>query len=365
MSPASSPATARRGPLVRSTPVDRTTVGETRRRAIGGALFLLGVLIVGVIGYKLIGGRTASWLDALYMTVITLTTTGYREVIDISMNPIGQLFTIVLLLFGATGVIYFATTITAFVVEGDLTQLFRRGRMERRISALTGHVVVCGAGRTGTSVVRELRASGQLAVVVDQRADVVLRFEQDRPDCPTVEGDATDLDTLVAAGLARATGLVICTDDDKSALVIAVTARQLNPALRIVSRASDARAAQRLRGAGVDAAVSLATFGGLRLANELVRPGVTSFLDQLLHDAEQPLEIGEITVDQASPVANQPVQALSLHEFGASLLLLAVRTASGATSFNPAATERVPVDGRLIVMGTPEAIARLRQRIEG
>jgi voltage-gated potassium channel len=338
-------------------------VHATRRRAIGAALFLLGVLVVGVIGYKLIGGREATWLDALYMTVVTLTTTGYREVIDIATNPIGQLFTIALLLFGATGVIYFATTITAFVVEGDLTQLFRRGRMERRIDALSGHVVICGVGRTGSAVVRELGVIGRQAVAVDQRAEVLARFAQDSVDCPTVEGDATDIDTLHAAGIARASGLVICTDDDKSALVIAVTARQLNPTLRIVSRASDARAAQRLRGAGVDAAVSLATFGGLRLANELVRPGVTGFLDQLLHDVAQPLQIAEIAVPPASRYAEQPVHALALRDFGASLLLLALRTPQGATAFNPASSERVLPGGQLIVMGEPEAIARLQQRV--
>jgi voltage-gated potassium channel len=334
-----------------------------RRRVLGAALFLVAVLIVGVIGYKLIGGARATWLDALYMTVVTLTTTGYREVIDIASNPAGQLFTITLLLFGATGVIYFATTITAFVVEGDLTQLFRRGRMERRIETLRDHAVICGAGRTGTAVVRELRMIGREVVVIDERADVLARFETEHPDCPTVEGDATDLETLQAAGVERATGLVICTDDDKDALVVAVTARQLNARLRIVSRGSDARAVQRLRGAGVDAAVSLATFGGLRLANELVRPGVTGFLDELLHDPTRALRIEEVAVLPGSSAAAQPVRALGLQEYGAALLLLALRAPDGRTSFNPSPDVLVPSGGHLIVMGGPEAIQALRRRV--
>lgn len=337
----------------------------SRARVAGAALFLVGVLVVGVVGYKLIGGRDASWLDALYMTVVTLTTTGFREVIDIADNPVGQLFTIVLLLFGATGVLYFATTITAFVVEGDLTQLFRRGRMERRIEALAGHAVICGAGRTGTAVVRELRNSGRSAVVIDQRAEVLAQFEREVPECPTVEGDATEIETLQCAGVTRASGVVICTDDDKSALVIAITARQLNPGVRIVSRASDIRAVTRLRAAGVDAALSLATFGGLRLANELVRPGVTGFLDQLLHDTAQPLDIVEIAVTAVSPLAGRTVHELALTEFGGSLLLLALRLPTGTTAFNPPGGVVIPADGHLIVMGTPDAIAGLRRRVDG
>jgi voltage-gated potassium channel len=351
------------GPVRARLSASRAAYEAGRRRVAGAALFLMAVLVVGVIGYKLIGGATASWLDALYMTVVTLTTTGYREVIDIAENPTGQLFTITLLLFGATGVIYFATTITAFVVEGDLTQLFRRGRMERRIEQLRGHAVICGAGRTGTAVVRELRTMGRAVVVIDERADVLARFETEHPDCPAVEGDATDLETLQAAGVERAAGLVICTDDDKDALVVAVTARQLNPGLRIVSRGSDARAVQRLRGAGVDAAVSLATFGGLRLANELVRPGVTGFLDELMHDPAQGLRIEELPVGTASPAAGRPVQALALQEYGTQLLLLALRAPGGATVFNPAGEVPVPAGGELIVMGAPEAIQRLRERV--
>jgi len=329
-----------------------------QRRARNAALLLVALFAIGVTGYKLLGGASHTWIQALYMATITLSTTGMRDVIPTD-TPRIQAFTIAYLVFGATAAVYTLSTITAFIVEGDLTKGFRRRRMQGTIDAMQGHFVVCGAGQTGTAVLRELVSTQRVCVAIEHNHQHIAATERDFPDVPILHGDCSDDETLTRAGVQRAAGIVICTDDDKIGLVTTVLARQLNPKIRIVARATTERAASRLRQAGADGVVAPAQIGGMRLASELVRPSVVSFLDQMLRDTNRNLRIEEVEVNNLSLFVGKPVSSLKLHEYGSGLLLLAVRRATGEYTFNPAADTLVAAGCHLIVMGDPASVTRL------
>lgn len=338
----------------------RDEISILGRRILTPVMVLVVVYLVGVVGYKVIGGRGHSWLDALYMTTITLTTTGYREVIDITEHPSAMIFTIVLLLFGATAVVVTFSMITAYVVEGDLTAGFRRRRMQRRIDAMREHTIVCGAGQTGSAVVRELVSTERPCVAIESSAERAAVFERQFPDVPVLVGDCTDDEVLTQAGIGFASGVVVCTDDDKVALVTTVLARQMAPKARLVARALDEKAAQRLRQSGADATVSPGNIGGMRMASELLRPSVVTFLDQMLRDENRNLRIEEVHVEQGSAFDGTDVESLRLHEYGTGLLLLAMRSRDGSYLFNPPAATQVNGGCYLIVMGDPPSVLHVQ-----
>lgn len=233
--------------------------------------------------------------------------------------------------------------------------------MQKRIDALRGHTIVCGAGQTGTAVVNELVSTQRLAVAIESSAERAAVFERQFPNVPVMVGDCTDDEVLTQAGIGYASGIVVCTDDDKVALVTTVLARQMAPKARLVVRAADERAAARLRQSGADAAVSPGRIGGMRMASELLRPNVVTFLDQMLRDENRNLRIEEVQVQQGSSLDARQVDSLRLHEYGTGLLLLAMRTRDGGYVFNPTAS--TPVNGgcHLIVMGDPASVNHLRE----
>lgn len=231
--------------------------------------------------------------------------------------------------------------------------------MQKRIDGMSGHFIVCGAGQTGTTVLRELVSTQRPCVAIEHNHQHVATIERDMPDVPVLHGDSSDDETLIKAGIARAAGIVICTDDDKIVLVTTVLARQLNPKIRVIARATTEKAAARLKQAGADGVVSPAQIGGMRLASELVRPGVVSFLDQMLRDTNRNLRIEEVPVAERSALAGRELSALRLHEYGSGLLLLAMRTGPGGYLFNPPASTPVLGGCSLIVMGDPQSVRAL------
>jgi voltage-gated potassium channel len=338
---------------------DETELKSLQRRVTIAALLILAVFVVGVVGYRIIGAPDHGWLDAVYMTTMLLTTTPLREAVP-THSKAAEVFTTLLLLFGATAAVYTLSMITAFVVEGDMTQGFRRRRMQKGIDAMTGHFIVCGAGQTGTSVLRELTNTQRACVAIEHNHEHVAEIASAFPGIAVLHGDCSDDETLTTAGVQRAAGIVVCTDDDKNALVTTVLARQLNPKIRVVARATTEKAASRLRQAGADGVVSPAQIGGMRLASELVRPSVVGFLDQMLRDTNRNLRLEDVPVTPGSSLAGQEVSSLKLHEYGTGLLLLAVRTREGEYLFNPAASMRVQPGSHLIAMGDPVSVQRLR-----
>jgi voltage-gated potassium channel len=330
-----------------------------RHRVLLAALGLLLVLAFSVVGYRILGGTQHGWMDALYMSIIMLSTSGLKEVIPTDSRP-AMIFTMAVMLVGATASVYALSMITAFVVEGDLTQGFRRRRMQKRIDAMSGHFIVCGAGQTGSTVLRELVRTQRACVTIEQNHAHLVTLEAELPGLPALHGDCSDDETLLRAGIARAAGIVVCTDDDKNALVTTVLARQLNPHVRVIARASTDKAAARLRQAGADGVVSPAQIGGMRLVSELVRPTVVTFLDSMLRDTNRNLRIEEVRVEAGSACDGRTLASLKLRESGNDLLLVAIRTASGDYVFNPSGETLLTPGSHLIAMGDPASVGALR-----
>jgi voltage-gated potassium channel len=332
---------------------------QLRRRLAVGAAFLLAVVVLGVIGYRILAPHE-SWVDILYMTVITLTTVGYGEVIE--LGPGGRVFTIVLLLFGISGAGYFLSTATAFLLEGQLSHVFLRRRMTRDISRLTGHQIVCGSDETALYAARELLSTRRDAVLVcddPSRADT-LRAQL--PSMPVVVGDPTSDEIQLSAGVRRAAGILVCTASDKDNLIATLTARQLNPAIRIVSRVEDVAGASRVRNVGADAVVSPNFIGGLRMVSELIRPTVVSFLDEMLRDREKNLRIEEVEVDDASPLVGRALGDFDLRAIS-SALLLACRQGGEPWTYNPQPSLPITPGLVLIVMGSPDDVVAVREAV--
>jgi voltage-gated potassium channel len=320
------------------------------RRFVWAAVILIAIVLIGTVGYWFIGGRQYSFVDTLYMTVITITTIGFAEIIDLSGNLGGRIFTIFIAISGVGTMAYIVTNITALIVEGQLTESFRRRRMEKIAGNYKDHYIVCGLGRVGCYIANELHATRRPHVVVDVNKSNVGGSLESFRDEVFIEGDATDSDTLLRAGVEKAAGLFAVAGDDNQNLVVSLTAKQLNPKLRVVARCNDMRNSQKMKKAGADAVVSPCAIGGLRMASEMVRPTVVSFLDIMLRDREKNLRVEELPVPES--LVGRPISALNLKRFP-HVLLLAVRTREDWV-YNPSESYVIDQKNTLVFMTTPE-----------
>jgi voltage-gated potassium channel len=320
------------------------------RKFIWAGAILAAIVVIGTVGYWFIGDRQYSFVDTLYMTVITITTVGFEEVVNLSGNPAGRIFTIFIAVSGIGIMAYIVTNITALIVEGELTKSFRRRRMEKIAGSYRGHYIVCGLGRVGCHIANELHATRRPHVVVDINKDHIEKSLVSIQDEVFIEGDATDGDTLLKAGIENAAGLFAVTEDDNQNLVLSLTAKQLNPRLKVVARCNDTKNVERTKRAGADAVVSPTAIGGMRMASEMLRPTVVSFLDVMLRDRERNLRVEEFLVPDS--FVGQPISALNLKRFSRSLLL-AIRTAKDWV-YNPPESHVIDRNNILVIMTTPE-----------
>jgi voltage-gated potassium channel len=324
-------------------------------------IFLAGVLSVGTLGYWFIGGRHYSVVDCLYMTFITITTIGYGEIIDMSGNPAGRIFTIFVAISGISIATYILSNLTAFMVEGELSKAFRRRKMEKMIKKLKEHYIVCGIDGVGFYILSELAGTKRSHVMIDIDKGAIEKALETLPESIFIQGDATDSDVLVAAGITGAKGLFAVTGDDNQNLVISLSAKQLNPNIRVVASCKDLKNTDRLKKACADAVVSPTSIGGLRMASEMVRSTVVSFLDTMLRDREKNLRIEEIAVP--ATFAGKTVSELPLREFP-HILLLAIKT-EGDWIYNPPGNHTMTFGDILIVMTTPEERSELERIFRG
>ena len=320
------------------------------RRFVWGGAILLAIILIGTVGYWFIGGRQYSFVDTLYMTVITITTIGFAEIIDLSGNVGGRIFTIFIAISGVGIMAYIVTNITALVVEGELTESFRRRRMEKIACKCTDHYIVCGLGSVGCCIANELHATKRPHVIVDVDKKNIERSLGSLHDEVFIEGDATDSNTLLKAGVEKARGLFAVTGDDNQNLVVSLTAKQINPKLRVVARCTDMKNSEKMKKAGADAVVSPNAIGGLRMASEMVRPTVVSFLDIMLRDRESSLRVEELPVPES--FVGRPISALNLKRFS-HVLLLAVKTKEDWV-YNPSESYVIDQKNTLVFMTTPE-----------
>jgi voltage-gated potassium channel len=328
-----------------------------RRFAFGVAL-LLGVYLFGGVGYKILSPETP-YVDCLYMSVITVASVGFSEVVDNAHRPELRVYTMILILFGMAVHLYAVSVVTAFVVEGDLSHYFWRRRMTRKIGSMQGHFVVCGAGETGMRIIEELIATRRDFVVIDSD-DRAIEGLQRWKDIAIVKGLADDEEVLETAGIRRASAAAVALKTDRDNLVATLSIRTLNPKIRIVVKELESGMASRFKRAGADAIVNPAAIGGLRLVSEMVRPSVVSFLDLMLRDPEHAYRVEELPVQPGSQWHNRALQDIPLQsEFN--LLVAAVRKSeSSSFTYNPAGSWIVEGGQTLIVLGAADDVKRAR-----
>jgi voltage-gated potassium channel len=268
-----------------------------RNRLLFALGLLLGLIVFSVTGYRLLGGESVTFLQALYMAVITVAGVGYGEIVDTSHNPALRIFNIGIVLFGVAITVYVFSVVAAFLVEVEVTNPFWRRSMQKRIDELKDHLIVCGLGDTGRHAATELQKTSTPYVVIDTSEENLKKARELHSDTLGemlyVVGDATEEEVLQKAGLDRARGLTAALPNDKDNLVITVIVRQRFPKMRIVSRSADRKFADRMMRAGASSTVSPSQIGGLRMASELIRPHVVGFLDQMLKEQGSTLRVEE------------------------------------------------------------------------
>lgn len=309
---------------------------------------VIGVFAVGTVGYRVLEG--ASWWDAFFMTVITVTTVGYEEEVPLSRG--GEVFTSILILAGLGVLLFLLTEVSRSVLEGELRQFLGRVRRSRMIERLSGHEIVCGYGRMGRAVVEELTRAGHALVVVERSAERVRALQE--AGVPAIAGDAVSEAVLTEANIAHARGLVSCLNDDAHNVYTVLTARSLNPKLFVVARATEESAEQRLLRAGADRVVNPYALGGTRLAHLLVKPAIVNFFDPSV-------ESGELQLDQTSLRRDSPVIDRSLAEADVrgrwGLSVVAVQRDAGVVP-NPEADFSLRAGDVVVVFGRREQISR-------
>lgn len=321
------------------------------RRRVGSALLAVAVVLGGgTLGYWAIGLHP---LDALYQTVTTVSTVGFRELYP--STTAAKIFTIVLILLGVGTVLYAFSVVLEVVIEGDLFDVWGRRRVERKIDELEGHVIVCGYGRVGRSIARRLSESNQDFVIVDEKPE---RFAG--TDLLTVAGDATDDLVLRQAGIERARALVAATSTDTTNVYLSLSGKALKPDLFVIARAREAASEAKLVRAGADRVINPQAIGGTRIAAMLMQPHVSEFLDVVSHGNEIEFRLSELAVGAGSPLAGHSLREAHLRD-RTGTLVLAIRNPEGQFHTNPAPETVISAGDILIVIGTAGQVESLLQ----
>jgi voltage-gated potassium channel len=314
---------------------------------------LVGVTALGTFGFHNIEGW--GWLDSVYATIVTLSTVGFGDFAPESRA--GKVFTIFLIVIGLGMISYAVVELTAFVVEGHLNKLLRMRKVDTMIKKVQGHYIVCGAGRTGKHIIRELIKNKAPFVVIDKEAENL-----DMPEIhahPHITGDATDDATLIRAGIKKAKGVAAALETDELNLFLMLTAKNLNPNVRCVSKLVNESARVKMSRAGADAVVAPNAIGGLRLASEMLRPNVVSFLDIMIRGSKD-VRFEEAPIPEGSAAAGRTLESLQLHRhFG--INPIAIRDGGKDFHYNPAPTHKVKSGDTLVVIAEPDRLSKLKK----
>jgi len=321
------------------------------------------VFLIGVTGFKIIGGQEWGWLDSLYMTVITLSTVGYGETIDISANPAARLFVVVFIIFCLGTIAFAVSSITTFIVEGELKDLLGRRRMEKKIARLKDHYIVCGTGETALSIIQELLLTNRKFVVIEPEKENLERLSA-LGEMLFIHGDPAEDDVLVEAGIERAKGVLLSLPSDEANLFVTVTARDLNPDIRIVTKGIDLKSHKKILKAGSDSVISPTHIGGMRMVSEMVRPAVVTFLDMMLRDREKALRFEEVPIHPDSPLVDKTIKETRVKEKTGALVVAVKRAGSDDYDFNPDPDTPLKSGEVLILIATPHMVKDI-ERIAG
>jgi len=353
-------AESRRANSSRRFALSETYEPRVTLRRIWSAFLALGVIVVvGVLGYMLFEGW--SFIDALYMTVISLTTVGYKEVQD--LDTAGRLWTMALLITGVGTLFYAAVSSVELAVEGAVRGYFGRRRMRAEINKLNGHYILCGFGRVGRQVAREFSLERAPFVVIDNDPQKIEECLAE--GYLAMLGEASDDAVLEEARVRQARGLVAAVNSDADNVFVVLSARKINPNLHIVARASSDESAAKLEIAGADRTLSPYAVGGRRLASLATQPLIVDFLD-IVTRGEKDIEfrLEEFGVPKESPLANHTIGQLQIGE-KTGAMILAIRSSEGRFDTTPSAQDIIHPGDTLIVLGTRDQVSRLEVLMRG
>lgn len=314
---------------------------ELKKRLIFSLVFITFIITVGSAGYMLIEGWGC--LDSLYMTIITIASVGYKEIHELSPN--GRIFTIILIISGVGTVAYTLATIAKIILEGELQEIFGRERLEKKIRELKDHYIVCGYGRMGKIICRELKEKDIKFIIVEKKIE-----NPEDKDIIIFEGDATKDDVLREAGIEKAKGLISVLPTDAENLFVVLSARELNPNLFIVARAGEEGSEQKLMRAGADRVVSPYHIGGLRIAHTVLKPAVVDFIEFATKSGNIDLQMEELTVQEGSKLSGLTLDECGIgRELG--IIVVAIKKITGDMKFNPTFRTTIKAGDTLIALG--------------
>lgn len=315
---------------------------ELRKRLIFSVSLIALVVAFGTLGYMSIEGW--DFLDSIYMTVITLTTVGFREIHDLSSS--GKIFTIILIIGGVGTVLYALGTGARLVIEGELVEVLGRKRLEKKIKELKDHYIICGYGRMGKIICKELKSRAIRFIAIERNPDIL----KEEGDVLIFEGDATKDEVLKKVGIEKARGLVSVLPNDAENLYVVLSARGMNPDLLIVARAGEEGSEQKLLRAGADRVVSPYHIGGLRIAHTVLKPAVVDFIEFATKSGNIDLQMEEIAIQEGSKLVG-----LTLDECGIGrdlgVIIVAIKRSTGDMKFNPTFRSMVKAGDTLITIG--------------
>jgi voltage-gated potassium channel len=318
---------------------------------------IITVIFGGMIGYMMIEGWSIS--EALYMTIITVSTVGFQEVKPLSDG--GRVFTVILILGGILLIATGANFIFSSIMEGTFRDISRRQSMEKKTAKIKDHFIICGLGAVGEDIIQEFIRAGEPFVLVDRQRDVLERFVKENPEILYVIGDATHDEALKSAGIDKAKGIIAALGNDADNLYICLSARALNPKLRIISRVVESNSIDKLKKAGADYVFSPEKIGGLHLASAALRPAVMSFLDAIVRGQHLNLVLDEVTVQASSAIAGKTLRETTISK-NIGIVIPAIKSANlNKLTFNPSPDSIIGPGDTLISFGTPEQLKQLRE----
>lgn len=319
-------------------------------------LLIAALMVAGTAAYRWVEGW--SLLDSIYMVVITLSTVGFREVRNLS--PAGQVITMGIILVGLVAISVAVGSFSRMLLEGEIRRVLGRRRMEKELSKLRDHYIICGYGRVGRIVCRELQEEGVSVVVID--ADERATQRADADGHLYVLGEATEEETLEAAGIERAKGLVLALPDEADNVYVTLLAKDVRPDLYVLARGISDNGERRLLAAGADRVISPNIIGGHRLAQAVLRPSVVEFVDIVTGRRHLELQLDELKVPEGSQFADRTIGECDVRRnYG--LVVVGIIAPDGKMTFNPAPDDRIPVGSTLIVLGHRENLDRFAESV--
>ncbi len=311
------------------------------------------LLLIGVVGFISLSG--VSIIDALYMTVITITTVGFGEVVPLDANA--KLFTIFLILTSVVVVGYALTVITEHIISRNSLEELKQKKMKKKIDNLSNHIIICGYGRNGKQAAKKLLVHNKPFVIIEKDKEIIEKFQED--DIAFVYGNANEDDTLIEAGIDRASTLISALPNDADNLFVVLSARQINNKMRIISRASQETSYNKLKLAGANNVILPDRIGGDHMASLVVVPDLIEFIDNLGIVGEDNINIEEVSVDKLYNTTNvRTIRDLDLRN-KTGCTVIGFKGKDGEYLVNPEAEQKLVPDSKIIVLGRPEQIQKL------